>query len=218
MQTPSSRLRSEASTQAPGFVYSSLIGGYVSLPGGEVPILRGYAIIYEVNRTARASAYSEPGITGGAAINALPFVLGGYGVEAWAGQGRFRGVGEVYSLDTPQAFLRDGFTSGQVESAIRVTGDYFFLRDLDGPYFGAGLEYASNSVGFENSTARGEWDSFLFSAGAGYLLRFGSNFHFDARIALNARLTGENEVEVGGRTFVPDTAAPAAFIGIGANF
>ncbi len=204
--------------QAPGFIYNSLIGGYISLPGGEVPILRGYAIIYEVNRTARASAYREPGVSGGAAVNALPFALGGYGAEAWAGKGQFRGVGEVYSLDSPQAFTRDGFTDGQVEYAIRVTGDYFFLNDLDGPYFSTGLEYSSNSVGYENSTARGEWDSFFFSGGAGYLLPLGRNFHLDARIALNARLTGESEVNVGGRRFAPDDATLAAFIGIGVNF
>ena len=104
-----------------------------------------------------------------------------------------------------------------MESAIRVTGDYFFLNDLDGPYFSTGLEYANNSVGYQNSTVRGEWDSFFFSAGAGYLLPLGRNFHLDARIALNARLTGETEVSVGGRRFVPDDATPAAFIGVGVN-
>ena len=137
-------------------MYNSLIGGYHSLPGGRVPILRGYAIIYEVNRVARTTAYREPGIIGGAAINALPFALGGYGAEVWAGKGRFRGVGEVYSLNIPQAFLRDGFTDGEVETAFRVTGDYFFIRDLEGLYFSAGVEYASYSAGHENSTARGE--------------------------------------------------------------
>ncbi len=202
----------------PGFMYNAFLGGYQSLPGGRVPILRGYAVIYEVNRAGRAASYREPGITAGAALNALPFALGGYGAEAWAGKGRLRGVAEVYSLDIPQAFTRDGFTDGRIESAFRATGDYFFMRDLEGPYFGAGLEYSSNSAGYEGSTARGEWDSFFASAGVGYLVRLGRNVHLDARIALNARLVGEEEVDVGGRTLVPDQATPAAFIGIGANF
>jgi len=204
--------------QEPGFMYNALIGGYQSLPGGRVPILRGYAVIYESNKAERAAAYRPPGITAGVAANALPPALGGYGAEFWAGKGQFRTVGEVYSLNTPQAFLRDGFKNGEVESAYRFTGDYFFTRNLEGLYFGTGLEYASNSVGYENSTARGEWEAFFFSVGFGYLLPISRYIHVDARLSLNARLTGEDEIDVGGATFQPDRATPAVFIGVGVNF
>ena len=204
--------------QEPGFIYNALIGGYQSLPGGRVPILRGYAIIYESNKAKRAAAYRAPGISAGVAANALPLALGGYGAEVWAGKGRFRAVGEVYSLNTPQAFLRDGFENGEVESAYRLSGNYFFTRNLDGVYFSTGLEYASNSVGYENSTARGEWEAFFLSAGVGYLLPINRYIHVDARLSLNARLTGEDEIDVGGKIFQPDSATPAGFIGIGFNF
>jgi hypothetical protein len=204
--------------QEPGFMYNSLIGGYQSLPGGRVPILRGYAIIYDSNKQRRALAYRRPSVSGGIAPNAVPFALSGYGGRAWIGKDRFRGVVGFYSLDTPQAFLRDGFTAGKVEAAYRATGNYFFLDDLSGPYFTLGMEYAQFSAGFENSLDRGEWEDLAATTGIGYLLPLGRYFHLDAALAINARLVGEEEVMVGNQVLIPDEVSPALFIGFGVNF
>lgn len=204
--------------QLQGLIYNAFLGGYQTIGGGRVPILRGYAIIYDVNREARARSYRAPGITGGVALNTLPLALGGFGAEGWAGIGRFRGVAEMYTADIPQAFTRDGFTDGRIERALRLTGDYFFLKDMSGPYFGTGIEYSSFSAGHESTTARGEWDTLFATAGVGYLFRITPNVHFDARLAVNARIVGEENVNVGGFRMVPDDVTPAAFIGIGINF
>lgn len=201
----------------PGFIYNALIGGYQSLPGGRVPILRGYAIIYERNKERRASAFTSRLISGGIAANGLPVALGGYGAELWVGKGHFRAVGEIYSLQTPNAFLRDGFQDGEIDVAYRLTGNYFPIRRLEGFYATTGFEYAIYSVGYERTTARGEWESFFASAGVGYLLRLNRYLHLDARVAVNARLTGENEVEVGRVVFKPDPVTPAGFLGLGLN-
>jgi len=204
--------------QLPGFIYNSLIGGYISLPGGRVPILRGYAIIFEENRSTRSAAYRKAKITVGATANGLPFALSGYGASAWGGKGKIRVVAETYKLDTPQALLRDGFTNGRVESAKTITGDYFLMHNLSGVYFGMGLGYATNSVGFENSSARGEWDVLFLSGSFGYLHRFGSNFHLDSRLALYGNLSSEEKIDVGGHELFPDKGALGIFIGLGVNF
>lgn len=154
----------------------------------------------------------------GASANGLYFVLDGYGVNAWFGKEKLRFVAEYYAVDTPSALLRDGFANGRAESAYSLEGQYFFLDNLSGPYFSTGFEYTNNSVGHENTVARGAWDDLLFSGGFGYLLRINRYIYIDSKIALNASLIADRTIDVGGREFQPDKAVPSAFIGIGVNF
>jgi len=167
-----------------------------------------------------AQNYQQPWhdtFSAGASVNGLYFGLGGYGANAWFGKKRIRAVAEYYSVDTPAALLRDGFANGEAEWAYSLEGQYFLLEKLSGPYFSTGLEYMKNSVGYEGTTARGKWEDFLFSAGAGYLLRFNRHLYLDAKVSLNASFYNRT-VDVGREEFQPDRAVPSAFIGVGANF
>lgn len=157
-------------------------------------------------------------ISFGAAVDALSIALGGYGVEVWVGKRHIRAVGEAYTIDIPQAFLRDGFMDGRVESAYRATVDYFVTRDLAGLYLGVGLEYSTNSTGLAGSKARWEWDSFFVSGELGFLVIVGRHVHIDARLAINTMRIGDDAIDVGGVLFLPDDTAPAAFLGIGVYF
>jgi len=202
-----------------GIIFNPWLGGYQTIGGGQVPILRGYAIIFESSKAERATTYRPRRTFGfGVSIDAAAFALSGYGAGAWVGKNRFRLFGEVYSLETPSVFLRDGFEDGEIEIAYKLDGDYFFFDDLNGLFFTAGFEYTQNSVGLQGTSARGSYDALWISTGIGYLWRIARYIHFDARLLLDARLTGEEEVRVGNGLFVPDRAAPSGFIGIGINF
>jgi len=173
------------------------------------------------NNVNTGSSFEKPWdetFSGGASVNGLSFVLGGSGFNLWLGKKKVRVVGGYYSVDTPGALLSGGFVNGRAESAYSLEGDYFFLENLSGPYFSTGFEYLKNSVGHEDTLERGSWEDFLFSVGTGYVVRLNRFVYLDGRISLNASLSGDRTIDVGGREFVPDSAVPSAFLGVGVNF
>lgn len=153
----------------------------------------------------------------GASVNALPFVLSGYGGRIWAGKERFRAVGEVYNLDIPSAFLREGPRNGRIEPAYRLTGQYFTHDDLAGPFLSGGIEYTTTDVGYEGTVNRTSYDSFYFSGGIGYVFRFNRHFYLDTGLSLNVRWGSEEICVPGGGCFTPDPVTPIGFVGVGVN-
>jgi len=71
--------------KAPGFIYNPWLGGYQTLPGGRMPAIQGYAIVYNstIDRLKRSGynfKHTEKPFSGGIAFNAAPIILNGYGV------------------------------------------------------------------------------------------------------------------------------------------
>ncbi|MCH7939450.1 MAG: hypothetical protein IID13_06870, partial [Candidatus Marinimicrobia bacterium] len=112
----------------------------------------------------------------------------------------------------------DGFTDGKVENAIRLSFDYFFLGNLSGLYFGAGMQQATYSVGHENTLERGGWETIDINTSVGYNLNVLLNIHLDARIALDATIYGEDDLLIGGYRWVPDKGGLFGTVGIGVHF
>lgn len=200
-------------------MYNQWLGGYQTIGGNSVPIVTSYAIILERSIPNRLSKNrNQPNINGGASFNTLALLLEGYGFSFWLGQNKYRGVVEYYSVRIPVAMTRDGFNDGEVESATRLSLDYFFLGDLTGPYFGMGFQFANYSASHENTNAIGKWSSIDYSISLGYKLNAFSNVYIDSRIAIDAMIYGEKEVLIGNNLMVPDNFKFYALVGVGVSF
>ena len=205
--------------QPQGLFYNPWLGGYQTIGGWNLPIIRCHAIIYEKSIPMRAALYKpDPLFNGGISINSLMIAFGGYGLSGWVGKNKIRAVVDIHSSNTPSAMLRDGFEDGKIENTIRLGIDYFFQNDISGPYFGSGFQFGNYSVGHEYTDKRGNWETLDFGASFGYFIKFSPHIHLDLRIALDATLFGEDEIIVGNYIFCPDKGKLYAQIGFGVNF
>lgn len=209
--------------KAPGFIYNPWLGGYQSLPGGRIPAIQGYAIVYNstVERLKRSGynfKHTERPFSGGIAFNAAPVILNGYGVGGWLGKSKLRFVGEYFSFEIPDAFYEEGFEKGKVESGYRIGIDYFFIENLKSVYLPVGIENWNYSVGIQNSSIRGNYNMVYISIGLGYLYRLNEFVYFDSKFSLNVSMSNVEQVEIGNRILVPDKLAYNFFLGCGLNF
>lgn len=209
--------------KTPGFIYNPWLGGYQSLPGGRMPAIQGYAIVYKSTiQKLKRSGYNfrntERPFSGGIALNAAPTILNGFGIGGWLGKSKLRFIGEYFSFEIPDAFYGDGFEKGKLESGYRIGFDYFFVENLRSVYFPVGIENWNYSVGIMNTSIRGNYNMVYLSAGIGYLHRLNGVFYFDSKFSLNASIGNQEDVQIGNRTLVPDKAAYNLFLGLGANF
>jgi len=208
--------------QAPGVIYSPYLGGYQTTPGGKVPIIRGYAIIYESTiKHLQDSGYNFYGknrtIRGGVAVNGALAVLKGYGINAWWGVKKVRFVGSYFKFNIPDAFYVDEFSKGKVESGYKIGID-IFIGDLEGFYGSFGFENWDYSIGITGTDLRGRYNMFYFSDGMGYLYQMSDHFYFDSNFCINISMSNRKYVEIYDRTLVPDKLAYNIFVGIGINF
>ena len=209
--------------KTPGIIYNPWLGGYQTLPGGRMPAIQGDAIVYKstIERLKRSGynfRHTERPFSGGIAFNAAPTILSGFGLGGWLGKNKIRFVGEYFSFKIPDSFYGDGFEKGKLESGYRIGVDYFFGQNLKGIYFPIGIENWDYSVGIQNTSIRGDYNMFYFSAGIGYLYRLNDFLFFDSKFSLNASMSSQKEVQIGNRTLVPDKAAYNMFLGLGVNF
>lgn len=197
-------------------------GSLLTIPGGYESSMLGIAL-RDPNRGGESDFTpqqfgSSRTFRGGVNVNVVPVALGGYGVSGWAGKNSFRVNFEYFTLDTPEALLRDEFTDGRVENGFRIEGNYFPSGELGGFYFGAGVIWGTNSVGVSDSPARGEWDNAGFNFSAGYKAYLIDNIHIDTRLSLDFTPYQNETIQVGRRSFKPDAVGPHGVIGIGFNF
>jgi hypothetical protein len=209
--------------KSPGIIYNPWLGGYQTFPGGRVPALRGYAIVYKstIQRLKRSGynfRQTQKLFSGGIGFNAAPAILNGYGLGVWFGKRKLRFVGEYFSFEIPDGFYGDGFEKGKLESGYRIGIDYFFAQNLNVIYFPIGVENWDYSVGIQNSSIRGSYNMVYFSFGMGYLYRLNDFLYFDSKFSLNASMSNQKEVQIGNRSFVADKAAYNLFLGLGVNF
>ena len=199
--------------------YNPWLSGYQTIGGGNIPIVKCYAIIFTKSIPMRVALYKpEPLVNGGITLNALTLAFGGYGISGWAGKNKIRAVVDYYSINIPSAMLRDGFEEGKVENAIRLGLDYFFQGDLSGPYFGSGFQFGNYSVGHEYTNQRGKWETLDFTASFGYIMKLSPYIYLDTRIAIDATLFGEDVIKVGYYDCYPDKGKLYAHVGFGVQF
>jgi len=198
-------------------------GSLLTIPGGYESSMLGIALRNPSQEEGQSDFSSQQigstrTVRGGININVVPLALGGYGLSGWAGANSFRVNVEYFTLDTPEALVRDEFTDGRTEGAFRIEGNYFPSGDLDGFYLGTGIVWMENSVGVENSSARGQWESAGFNFSAGYKFYIYNNLHIDTKASIDFTPYQDDEITVGGRGFQPDVMSPYGVLGIGVNF
>ena len=198
--------------KSPGIIYNPWLAGYQTLPGGRMPAIQGYAIIYRstIQRLKRGRYNFRPTqrpFSGRIAFNAAPTILSGYGFGGWLGKNKIRFAGEYFSFEIPDGFYGDGFEKGKVEFGYRIGIDYFFVHDLKGVYFPLGIENLDYSVGIQNTSIRGDYNMFYFSAGIGYFYKLNDFLYFDSKFSLNASMSDQKQVQIGNRNLVPDKSS-----------
>ena len=198
--------------QGSTFIYNPSLGAYL-IPGGKIPVVRGYAIVYKstIQRLKRSGynfRYIERPFSVGLQMDALPFILGGYDMAAWVGKDKFRILGYLQSLNTPEVLLRDGFVNGEVEISYGFAVDYFLEKKFKGLWFSNGLGYWRGTIGHESEFVTGEIENVFYSFGLGYSFLLGKGFYLSSKLSANVIISGDKEIRVGSRPFFLDDAIP----------
>ena len=203
-----------------GFIYNPWLGGYQTLPGGKMPAIQGYAIIYKstiqkLKRSGYNFRYFEKPFSVGLQIDAVPYILRGYDIAGWVGKDKFRVLGYLQSLNTPEVLFRDGFENGEVEISYGFAVDYFLEKKFKGLWFSSGLGYWKGTIGHESEVATGEIENTFFSFGLGYSFLLAKGFYLSSKFSANVLISGDKEIRVGSRPFFLDDAIPDLAIEFG---
>ena len=190
--------------RTPGFIYNPWLGGYQSFPGGRMPAVQGYAIVYKSTiRKLKQTGYnfrcSERPFSFGLQIDIVPYILKGYDIGFWFGKDKFRVMGYSQGLNTPEVLLRDGFENSKIDMSYGFTVDYFLEKRFKGLWFSSGLGYWTGSVGHESEVSTGPIENVLFSFGLGYSIPLGKGSYLSLKFSANTVISGEKKIPVGSR-------------------
>ena len=155
--------------------------------------------------------------TVGFELDALPYLTGGYYGSVWVGHNHFRYRAIVTKLETPDFFVKDGFTNNEIQ-AYTVIVDYFFKNDFKGWWIGAGLEYWDSKIQTDAKLETAKYNNTMFTVGGGYVWKFYNNFYLNLWVAGHLRLAGDNEVLLDNSTFKTSLFTPEFSIKVGWHF
>lgn len=201
-----------------GLIYNPWLGGYQTIGGGSVPIVRGLAIVYDdyyYLNVLNTKQKRKKDYYFGAGINILPIAFNGIGAAGWFGYKKMRFNIEYFNFDIPSSFFRDNLENGKVDKAFRIGFDYFMLKNLSGLYFPLGFESWKESVGDSRFEIRAEYDMIYLSWGIGYLVNIIDNVYFDSRFSMGVSLAGSGEVVNDPFLVVHDGVSFSGMLGLG---
>lgn len=201
-----------------GIFYNPWLGGYQTIGGGKMPIVKGLAIVYDsyhYSYMLTAKAKRKKDYSFGAGVNLLPVAFSGYGGVGWFGYKKMRLNIEYFKFDVPSSFYRDDLEKGKVDNAFRIGFDYFIIKNLKGVYFPLGFEYWNESVGDRYYDSRVEFESIYLSWGIGYLFKIIDNIYFDSRFSMGVSLAGEGDVSNGEFPVYSDGVSFSGMLGLG---
>ncbi len=203
--------------------YNPWLGGYQTLPGGKLPAIRGYAIIYKstvIRLKQRGYNFYKPQriFNGGIAVNLAPLVMKGGGFNGWLGKDKVRFISEVFTFSIPDAFYGEPLENGRLDFGFRLGFDIFPFGEIKGFYLPYGIENWNYSIGLSNSSVKTKYNMFYLSLGIGYLVNLSEKIYFDSKFSFNISMASDQLVTVGSYSFVPDKQAYNFFLGIGVRF
>lgn len=203
--------------QQTGIIYNPWLGGYQTLPGGKVPVIRGLAIKYKKNITSnlQASNYKpKRDLNFGIESLGLPYNDSFSGGTIWVGKNHFRIKGGKTSLATPSVYLRDGFENDNFDLTF-TNVEYFIKNNFNGLWFGLGYGSWKGTVGHEEEIELGSYENVRLGFTFGYQYKLMNNFYINGWGGIYALMTGDTEAPVGGRTVYFDAGVPIISIDIG---
>jgi len=203
--------------QQMGLMYNPWLGGYQTLPGGKVPVLRGLAIKYKKNITSsNQMSYHNPkrDINFGVETLGLPYYNGFSGGTFWVGKKHFRVKGGKTSLATPSVYLRDGFENDNFDLTF-VNVEYFLQNNFNGLWFGMGYGSWKGTVGHEEEIELGVYENVRLGFTIGYQYKLMKNLYINGWGGLYALIAGDTEAPVGSRTVYLDEGVPLISLDIG---
>ena len=203
--------------QQMGLMYNPWLGGYQTLPGGKVPVIRGHAIKYKKNISSSSQmSYYKPKkeIDFGVETLGLPYYDGFSGGTIWFGKNHFRIKGGKTSLATPSVYLRDGFENDNFDLTF-INIEYFLKSNYNGLWFGTGYGSWKGTVGHEEEIELGEYENVRLGFTFGYQYNIANNFYINGWGGLYALITGDTEAPVGSRIIYVDEGVPLISLDIG---
>lgn len=203
--------------QQMGLMYNPWLGGYQTLPGGKVPVIRGQAIKYKKNISSSSQmSYYKPkrDINFGVETLGLPYYNGFSGGTIWVGKNHFRVKAGKVSLATPSVYLRDGFENDNFDLTF-VNIEYFWKNNYSGLWFGTGYGSWKGTLGHEEEIELGEYENVRLGFTFGYQYNITNNFYINGWGGLYALITGDTEAPVGNRIVYFDKGVPLISLDIG---
>jgi len=203
--------------QQQGVMYNPWLGGYQTLPGGKIPVIRGHAIKYKKNisnSSEKPNYKPKRDINIGIETYGLPYGSGISGGTVWFGKKHIRIKAGKTSITTPSVYLRDGFENDNFDlTAVNI--DYFLKNNFSGIWFGAGYGSWKGTVGHEDEQELGSYENVKLSLIFGYQYKIIHNLYITAWGGMYAFITGDTEVPVGNRIVYFDDAVPIISLDVG---
>jgi len=203
--------------QQMGLMYNPWLGGYQTLGGGKVPIIRGHAIKYKKNISSSPQMTNyqpKRDINFGVETLGLPYYDGFSGGTIWLGKKHFKVKVGKASLATPSVYLRDGFENDNFDLTF-VNVEYFWKSNYNGLWFGTGYGSWKGTVGHEEEFELGEYENVRLGVTFGYQYNITNNFYVNGWGGIYALITGDTEAPVGNRIVYFDEGVPLISLDIG---
>ena len=162
--------------QQQGLMYNPWLGGYQTLPGGKVPVIRGLAIKYANRSTSINQNIYKPQKEFNIGIETfgLPYFSGGSGGTLWFGKNHFRIRGGIANLKTPGVYLRDGFENDSWKLTV-FNIEYFLKKNYNGLWFGSGIGSWNGTIGHEDEIELGSYEFVGLGFNMGYSYKLINN-------------------------------------------
>lgn len=156
----------------------------------------------------------------GVELDALPYITGGYYGSVWYGQNQWRVRGIISKINLPDFITEDGFEDATT-TAYTVIIDRFIgarANRQEGLWVGAGFEFWRNSINREGYSQSEDYDSYIATVGAGYVIPISGRLYINPWLAGHYRFAGDDEVPVSGATYKPKTFLPELSVKLGWRF
>jgi hypothetical protein len=159
----------------------------------------------------------QTSFSGGVEADVLPYVTGGYYMSVWGGYRHVRYRVILTDVNTPQFMLPAGFTNNQIEVYALIT-DWFFQRGFRGFWIGTGVEWWKGQIDTRDKSARGHYDTYMYTIGGGYVWNIYRNFYINPWAGGHLQIGGDGKVHVGTEVFSPPLLTPEMSLKLGWHF
>lgn len=162
----------------------------------------------------------ETGIHFGLEVDALPYLFGGYYASAWTGINNFRFRAIVTKINQPEFVTKNGFEDLST-NAYTFLIDYFPWKEgkqYSGWWIGAGVEYWDNNVTYSNENVSGDFDNYILTLGAGYVIKIWKNFYVNPWGAFHLRVGGDKTKQISSGEYESSLMLPEVSVKLGWYF
>lgn len=150
----------------------------------------------------------------GMELDVLPYISDGFYASAWYGIDHIRLRAIVTNTTVPEFVLSDGYKNNKLK-VYAFIADYFFKKNFEGFWLGAGLEYWDSKIEHKNEPNPASYKNTVFTVGGGYVLKIYKNLYLNPWAAFHLIIAGDKKVSVGGNVFKPNVFTPEASLKLG---